>query len=78
MIKQINNLTKLEAMLLILLEGTSTRQVSFTHIILDFFRLEVMSVESVISPVTFDYYYPDIKDLNEEEIQQLMSKKLNF
>lgn len=78
MIKQINNLTKLEAMLLILLDATSTRQVSFSHIILDFFRLETMSAESVISPVTFDYYYAEIKDLNAEDILKLINKKLNF
>lgn len=71
-------ITKLEAMLIILLDATSTRQVSFSHIILDFFRLELMSAESVISPIVLELYYTEVKGLVEEEIIKLINKKLNF
>ena len=76
--KQIKDLKRLEVMLLILLEATSTKQVSFSHIILDFFRLELMNVEQVISPVTLDDYYSQIENLDMDEIKQLIIKKLKL
>ena len=77
-IYDICDITNLEAMLIILLDATSVRQPSFTHIILDFFRLETMRVESVISPVAFNLFYPEVKDLNSEDIIKLINQKLNF
>jgi hypothetical protein len=77
-IDPINNLTKLEAMLMILLEATSTRQVSYTHILLDFFRLEVMPIDSVISPVTYELYSDEVIGLTNQTILDIISKKLKL